>query len=98
MTQISQYNIKDPSERYGVRNLMYVVSKRITMQGFIVSDPDFGPAYGQEHQEKVQAWIADGSFKAKLHVTEGIDNAAEGFLGLLEGKNFGKAVLKIKDY
>ena len=96
--KISQYNNKDPSERYGVKNLMYVVSKRITMQGFIVSDPGFGPAYAQEHQEKVQAWIADGSFKAKLHVTEGIDNAAEGFLGLLEGKNFGKAVLKIKDY
>lgn len=96
--KISQYNVKDASERYGVKNLMLVVSKRITMQGFIVSDPAFGPAYAQVHQEKVQAWIADGSFKAKLHVTEGIDNAAEGFLGLLEGKNFGKAVLKIKDY
>ncbi|KAG6358020.1 hypothetical protein INS49_013904 [Diaporthe citri] len=95
---ISQYNVKDASERYGVKNLMLVVGKRITMQGFIVGDPGFGPAYAQEHQEKVQAWIADGSFKAKLHVTEGIDNAAEGFLGLLEGKNFGKAVLKIKDY
>lgn len=77
---------------------MEVVSKRITMQGFIVGDEGFGPAYAQEHQEKVQAWIADGSFKAKLHVTEGIDNAAEGFLGLLKGENFGKAVLKIKDY
>lgn len=96
--KISQYNVKDASERYGVKNLMLVVGKRITMQGFIVSDPGFGPAYAQEHQQKVQAWIADGSFKAKLHVTEGIDNAAEGFLGLLEGKNFGKAVLKIKDY
>lgn len=77
---------------------MEVVSKRITMQGFIVGDEGFGPAYAREHQEKVQAWIADGSFKAKLHVTEGIDNAAEGFLGLLKGENFGKAVLKIKDY
>lgn len=95
---ISQYNAKDNSERYGVKNLMEVVSKRITMQGFIVGDEGFGPAYAREHQEKVQAWIADGSFKAKLHVTEGIDNAAEGFLGLLKGENFGKAVLKIKDY
>lgn len=95
---ISQYNTKDISERYGIRNLMDVVSKRITMQGFIVGDEGFGPAYAQEHQEKVQAWIADGSFKTKLHVTEGIDNAAEGFLGLLKGENFGKAVLKIKDY
>lgn len=96
--KISQYNIKDASERYGVKNLQYIVTKKLLMQGFIVSDPAFGPAYAQEHQEKVQAWIADGSFKAKLHVTEGIDNAAEGFLGLLKGENFGKAVLKIKDY
>ncbi|KAK2609699.1 hypothetical protein N8I77_003188 [Diaporthe amygdali] len=95
---ISQYNAKDASERYGVKNLMHIVTKRITMQGFIVGDPGFGPAYAQEHQEKVQSWLADGSFKAKVHVTDGIDNAAEGFLGLLEGKNFGKAVLKIADY
>lgn len=77
---------------------MYIVTKRITMQGFVVSDQAFGPAYGQEHQEKVQSWLADGSFKAKLHVTDGIDNAGEAFLGLLEGKNFGKAVVKIADY
>ncbi|KAI3393146.1 hypothetical protein diail_4670 [Diaporthe ilicicola] len=95
---ISQYNNKDPADRYGVKNLMYVVTKRITMQGFVVSDPAFGPAYVKEHQEKVQAWLAEGSFKAKLHVTDGVDKAGEGFLGLLEGKNFGKAVVKIADY
>lgn len=67
------------------------------MQGFIVSDKDFGPVYAQEHQQKMQKWLAEGSFKAKLDYTEGIDNAAEGFLALLQGKNFGKAVLKIAD-
>lgn len=67
------------------------------MQGFIVSYPEFGPAYREEHQQKMQEWLADGSIRAKLHATEGIDHAAEGFVGMLEGKNFGKAVLKIKD-
>ncbi|KAK7746032.1 hypothetical protein SLS53_002754 [Cytospora paraplurivora] len=94
---ISQYNIKDASERYGVKNLVYLFTKRLTLEGFIVGDPDFGPVYAKEHQEKMQQWLADGSFKAKLSVTEGIDNAAQGFIGLLEGKNFGKAVLKIAD-
>jgi NADPH-dependent curcumin reductase CurA len=62
-----------------------------------VSDKEFGPAYAKEHQENLQKWLAEGSVKAKLHVTEGIDNAAEGLVGIFEGKNFGKAVLKISD-
>lgn len=65
------------------------------MQGFLVKNPKFGPAHFKDHQEKMQNWLADGSITAKLYVTEGIDNAAEGFIGMLEGKNFGKAVLKI---
>jgi NADPH-dependent curcumin reductase CurA len=32
-----------------------------------------------------------------LSITEGIENAAEGFVGMLEGKNFGKAVVRIAD-
>jgi len=93
---ISQYNIK-PEDQYLVRNIVQFVGKRIKMQGFIVGDKNMGPKYSQEHQEKLQKWIADGSFKAQMSVTMGIDNAAEGFLGMLSGKNFGKAVLQIAD-
>ncbi|KAK3291057.1 uncharacterized protein B0H64DRAFT_411225 [Chaetomium fimeti] len=93
---ISDYNT--PAEkRYGVKSMYQVVSKRLTMRGFIVGDPGFGSKYAQEHQEKMQQWLADGSVKAKLHVVEGIDKAAEGLVSLFEGKNFGKTVLKIKD-
>lgn len=74
---------------------MNVVGKRIKIQGFIVGDEDFGPAYREEHQKNVQKWLKEGSIKAKLSVTEGIDHAAEGLVGMLQGKNFGKAVLKI---
>ncbi|KAH8906458.1 NAD(P)-binding protein [Coniochaeta sp. PMI_546] len=93
---ISGYNQK-PEERYGVTNLFYIITKRLVIEGFIVSDKEFGPAYAKEHQEKLQKWLAEGSVKAKLHVTEGIDKAAEGLVGIFEGKNFGKAVLKIRD-
>lgn len=54
-----------------------------------------GPKYFKEHQENVAKWISDGSIKAKLSVTEGLDNAADGFIGMLAGKNFGKAVVHI---
>ncbi|KAK0273445.1 hypothetical protein LTR35_012195 [Friedmanniomyces endolithicus] len=91
---ISQYN-KPAEEAYGIKNLMQVVAKRITMRGFIVSDPDMGPIYAADHQKNVQKWIHEGTFKAQQSVTYGIDNAAEGLLGMFEGKNFGKAVLEI---
>lgn len=91
---ISVYN--NSGESHGIRNLMHVVSKQLTMQGFIVANPEFGPAYYAEHQQKLQEWLADGSFKAKMHFTEGIDKAAEGLIGIFEGKNFGKAVLRIR--
>lgn len=93
---ISQYNSK-PEELYPIRNLMSVVAKRLTIRGFIVGDENMGPKHYKEHQEKLQKWLSEGTFKAKLSVTEGIDNGVEGFIGMLEGKNFGKAVLQIAD-
>lgn len=74
---------------------MLLIGREITMEGFLVDRPEFGHKYFQEHQEKMQLWLHEGSVKAKVHVTEGIDNAAEGFVGMLAGENFGKAVLKL---
>jgi len=91
---ISQYNLA-PQNAYGVKGLMQVVAKRLTIRGFIVFDPDFGPKYSADHQKNVQKWIHDGSFNTKLSITHGIENAAEGLLGLFAGKNFGKAVLEV---
>ena len=94
---ISQYNISDPDKRYGVKNLGAVVGKRLKMQGFIVSDANMGPKYAADHQKNVAMWISDGTFKAQQSVTVGIDNAVKGFLGMLNGENFGKSVLTIED-
>lgn len=91
---ISQYN-NPPDKTYGVKNLMNVVAKRLKMQGFIVGDANMGPKYAADHQKNVQKWIHDGSFKAQMSVTNGIDHAGEGLLGLFSGKNFGKAVLEV---
>ncbi|KAK3339629.1 hypothetical protein B0T25DRAFT_618055 [Lasiosphaeria hispida] len=93
---ITQYN-RDPKDWDGVKNLLCLVDKRLVMRGFIVADPDFGAAYLKDHQTKMHQWLADGSIKAKLDVTEGLENATQGLLDLFTGKNFGKAVLKIKD-
>lgn len=93
---ISQYNTK-PGEQYPIRNLMQVVARRLTIRGFIVGDENMGPKHYKDHQEKLQKWLSEGTFKATISVVDGIDNAAEGLIGMLEGKNFGKTVLQIAD-
>ncbi|OQD78298.1 hypothetical protein PENDEC_c001G06927 [Penicillium decumbens] len=87
---ISQYN----TAPYPINNIHQLVVKRLTMRGFIVYDKNMGPVYTKEHQQNVQKWIKDGSLKVLIHETEGIDNAAEGLVGIFHGKNKGKAVLK----
>ncbi|KAI9028745.1 oxidoreductase [Hyaloraphidium curvatum] len=61
---------------------------------FLVSD------YYKDHREemmrKTTEWIKDGSFKVREDVTDGLEKAPEAFIGMLAGKNFGKAVVRIK--
>jgi NADPH-dependent curcumin reductase CurA len=93
---VSEYNKAGP-EKYPIRNLMQIVAKRLTIRGFIVGDSNMGPVYKEERDRNVAKWLSEGTFKATTSETDGIDNAPEGFVGMLQGKNFGKAVLKIAD-
>jgi NADPH-dependent curcumin reductase CurA len=91
---ISQYNLA-PEDQYRLAGTSSMFGRRIKIQGFIQSDPEFGPKWGKEHMENVSRWIEDGSFKTKSHVTKGIENAADGLIGIFKGENFGKAVLEL---
>lgn len=93
---ISQYTrVQGPYTGYGVTNIFNITVKRVTMAGFIVSDPNMGPKYGAEHMQNLSKWIAEGSFKSKSTIVDGIDNSADGFVGMFQGRNIGKAVVKI---
>jgi NADPH-dependent curcumin reductase CurA len=73
-------------------NLSILTRRKLTLQGFIVSDhPLAWPLW----RERGAAWIRDGSLKFKEDVVEGLEKAPEAFIGLLEGRNFGKLVIKI---
>ncbi|KAF2162037.1 hypothetical protein M409DRAFT_27417 [Zasmidium cellare ATCC 36951] len=93
---ISQYNLP-PEKQYGVKNLWQIVQRSVTFQGFIFFNPGFADVYHEKHQRDVQMWLHEGSLKAVEHVTYGIENAAEGLLGMLEGKNVGKPVLQVSE-
>ncbi|KAF9394664.1 hypothetical protein CPC16_010681 [Podila verticillata] len=89
---ISQYNTQTP---YGIRNLTHVIGKRITIRGFIVSD--FAAECGADFARDVGSWLVKKEIIYKEDITEGIENAPDAFIGMLQGRNFGKAVVKIAD-
>ena len=63
------------------------------MQGFIVFD-DYGHRY-DEFSQNMSQWLADGKIKYREDLVEGLENTVESFIGLLEGKNFGKLVMRV---
>ena len=67
--------------------------KRIKMQGFIIFD-DYAHHYGEFFGEMSQ-WLKDGKIKFREDVFDGLENAPQAFIGLLEGKNFGKLVVRV---
>eukprot|EP01098_Paradermamoeba_levis_P007779 TRINITY_DN323_c0_g2_i4.p1 TRINITY_DN323_c0_g2~~TRINITY_DN323_c0_g2_i4.p1 ORF type:complete len:351 (+),score=125.45 TRINITY_DN323_c0_g2_i4:1279-2331(+) len=89
---ISQYN-NAPGEGYGVKNLMQVVPKQIKISGFIIGD--HAAPYLERFQKEVGGYLREGKVVYKEDVTVGLDGAQEAFVGMLKGKNFGKAVVKI---
>ena len=93
---IAQYNEAPGSDAAGAPpgpNLGPVVRKRLRIQGFIVSDTGW-PRYPQFRAQMV-GWMKEGRIKWREDVVEGLRNAPTAFIGLLQGKNFGKLVVKV---
>jgi len=72
-----------------------VLQKRVRMEGFIILD-HYGERFRRFFREMGE-WIATGKVKVREDVVEGLENAPQAFIGLLEGKNFGKLVVKVAD-
>ncbi len=87
---ISVYNNTEPTP--GPNNLALAIGKQLTLRGFIVSN--YGHLRGQFLGE-VGGWIADGSLRYEETVVEGIENAADAFIGLLAGANTGKMIVAL---
>jgi hypothetical protein len=86
---ISQYNATEP---YGVKAIQSILTNRIKMQGFIVSDR---MELWARALPELAGWVAAGKIKYRETVTEGLENAPRAFIGLLKGENFGKQLVKL---
>jgi NADPH-dependent curcumin reductase len=86
---IAQYNLATPMPG---PDMFTVLRKRLTLRGFIVTDfaakqPDFLRDAGE--------WVRSGRLKYREDIVDGLENAPTAFLGLLQGKNFGKLVVRV---
>jgi hypothetical protein len=88
---ISQYNAETPPPG---PNLMPLLIKRALIKGFLVGDCQHRQA---EFVNDVSQWLQFGKLKYKEDVVEGLENAPHAFIGLLQGKNFGKLIVKLSD-
>ena len=89
---IAHYNDTDENPTPGPANLFQIVKKRLSIQGFIVTD---SLDRMRPFLEEVTPWVAEGRVKFSETVVEGIDRAVEGFRGMLRGENTGKMIIKV---
>jgi len=86
---ISQYNATEP---YGVKTFQSILTNRVKVQGFIVSDR---VELWAKALPDLAAWVAAGKIKYRETVTDGLENAPRAFIGMLKGENFGKQLVRL---
>jgi NADPH-dependent curcumin reductase CurA len=87
--QIANYNATEPPAG---PNLVPLIVNRALIRGFLVSD----------HFDRYDAflkdcgtWVRTGELRYREDIVEGLDNAPQAFIGLLEGRNFGKLLVQV---
>ena len=95
---ISRYNETSPAEGPDMSGALMTafLVKRVKVQGFIVFD-DLGHFY-PEFASQMSSWIQEGKIKYREHLVDGLENAPGAFVDLLEGRNFGKMVIKVGEH
>jgi hypothetical protein len=69
-----------------------VLTKRLTLRGFIVSDFF---AKQPEFLREATTWLKEGRITYCEDIVEGLENAPGALIGLLKGENFGKVVVRV---
>jgi hypothetical protein len=90
---IAQYNDTGATPPKWASSMMRsVLTKRLTIRGFIVSD---FAARQADFLRDMSQWVREGKVKYREFVTEGIESAPSAFMGLLKGANFGKQLVRV---
>jgi NADPH-dependent curcumin reductase len=94
---IAQYNTMEREVGWNLlpATMRQVLSKSLTLRGYI--NYEFAAEHYSEFLKAVSKGIQDGSIRYREDITEGLAQAPTAFIGMLEGRNFGKAIIHIAD-
>ncbi len=87
---ISQYNATEATA--APRNLAAAIGKQLTLRGFLVSGQR---QHAPEFAQQMAAWLADGTVSYDETIVDGLQNAPQAFMDLLDGANTGKMLVRI---
>jgi len=87
---ISGYN--EAGSRTAVRNLSNIIYGRINLRGFVATD--FMHMYDQ-FKSDMAGWLKDGRIKYQETIYDGIGAAPAAMVGLMQGANNGKMLVKL---
>ena len=90
--QISLYNLEEAS--MGPRMGGTLLINQASMQGFLVFQ--FKSQY-QDGLIRLSDWVRKGSLKYKEDIIDGIENVPKSFIGMMNGKNFGKLLIRLNN-
>jgi len=82
----------DGSVPYGLRSVSTIISNRVTLRGFIVSD-----FYARRDLAlaELKGWVESGALKVREDIIEGFENLPAALVGLLAGANIGKRMVRV---
>jgi NADPH-dependent curcumin reductase CurA len=92
---IAQYSSSGPPAGPNLlpATMRAVLTKSLTLRGFI--NYEFAADHYPDFLKTVTAGIADGRIRYSENITEGLENAPAAFMGMLQGKNFGKVLVHV---
>jgi len=86
---VAEYNQPEPR---GIRNTTRFITHRLRMEGLVVFD--YFKQFPQA-QAEMAGWIKSGKLKYTEDISEGIETTPEAFIGLFEGENHGRRLIKL---
>jgi NADPH-dependent curcumin reductase len=91
---VAQYNSTGPFDGPDRLPILMrdVLTKSLTIRGFI--QREFHAQRPAFYREMAQ-WIAEGRVKYQEDIVDGLESAPEAFIGMLEGRNFGKLIVQV---
>jgi len=91
---IAQYNVAQLERGIDRTPLLMgaILTRRLRFQGFIVTD---FAAQAEDFARDMTQWLDEGKVRYREDVVEGLENAAPAFQGLLQGRNFGKLIVRL---